>query len=120
VWAFLLTGVCIKLAAVPFLFWLLCLADELPALVLGLIIAVVDMAAFGEFFAAAQASPFVITPQPLWVCVAVATSLVAALLMLTQRSLKRLLVLSTAEDVGFLLLGAASMSAIGPRGALIA
>jgi NADH:ubiquinone oxidoreductase subunit 2 (subunit N) len=27
-------------------------------------------------------------------------------LMLTQRSLKRLLVLSTAEDVGFLLLGA--------------
>ena len=40
--------------------------------------------------------------------------------MLTQRSLKRLLVLSTAEDVGFLLLGAASMSAIGTQGALIA
>ena len=48
------------------------------------------------------------------------TSLVAALLMLTQRSLKRLLVLSTAEDVGFLLLGAASMSVIGTEGALIA
>ena len=40
--------------------------------------------------------------------------------MLTQRSLKRLLVLSTAEDVGFLLLGAASMSVIGTQGALIA
>ena len=118
--ALLFTGVCIKLAAVPLFFWLLKLADELPALVLGLIIAVVDMAAFGEFFAAAQASPFALTPQPLWVYFAVGTSLVAALLMLTQRSLKRLLVLSTAEDVGFLLLGAASMSVIGTQGALIA
>ena len=47
--AFLLTGVAVKLAAVPLFFWLLALADEVPALVLGIIIAVVDMAAFGEF-----------------------------------------------------------------------
>jgi formate hydrogenlyase subunit 3/multisubunit Na+/H+ antiporter MnhD subunit len=40
--------------------------------------------------------------------------------MLTQRSLKRLLVLSTAEDVGFLLLGIASISAFGIQGALVA
>jgi formate hydrogenlyase subunit 3/multisubunit Na+/H+ antiporter MnhD subunit len=40
--------------------------------------------------------------------------------MLTQRSLKRLLVLSTVEDVGFLLLGVASLSALGTTGALIA
>ena len=40
--------------------------------------------------------------------------------MLTQRSLKRLLVLSTVEDVGFLLLGLASASALGTTGALIA
>ncbi len=40
--------------------------------------------------------------------------------MLTQRSLKRLLVLSTVEDVGFLLLGVASASLIGIQGALIA
>jgi multicomponent Na+:H+ antiporter subunit D len=118
--ALLFTSVCIKLAAVPLFFWLLKLADELPALVLGVIIAVVDMAAFGEFYVAAQASPFALTPQALWVYVAVGTSLVASLLMLTQRSLKRLLVLSTAEDVGFLLLGAASMSAIGAEGALVA
>ena len=118
--ALLFTSVCIKLAAVPLFFWLLKLADELPALVLGVIIAVVDMAAFGEFCAAAQTSPFMITPQPLWVYVAVGTSLVASLLMMTQRSLKRLLVLSTAEDIGFLLLGAASMRVIGAQGALIA
>jgi formate hydrogenlyase subunit 3/multisubunit Na+/H+ antiporter MnhD subunit len=46
--------------------------------------------------------------------------LAAALLMLTQRSLKRLLVLSSVEDIGFLLLGAASATKIGAEGALIA
>jgi len=40
--------------------------------------------------------------------------------MLTQRSLKRLLVLSTVEDVGFLLLGIASATALGTTGALVA
>jgi formate hydrogenlyase subunit 3/multisubunit Na+/H+ antiporter MnhD subunit len=40
--------------------------------------------------------------------------------MLTQRSLKRLLVLSTVEDVGFLLLGLASLTALGTNGALVA
>jgi len=118
--ALLFTSVCVKLAAVPLFFWLLKLADELPALVLGVIIAVVDMAAFGEFFIATQSFQMALTPQGLWITVAAGTSLVAALLMLTQRNLKRLLVLSTAEDVGFLLLGAASMSVIGAQGALIA
>jgi formate hydrogenlyase subunit 3/multisubunit Na+/H+ antiporter MnhD subunit len=40
--------------------------------------------------------------------------------MLTQRSLKRLLVLSTIEDVGFLLLGVFSMNVIGLDGAIFA
>jgi multicomponent Na+:H+ antiporter subunit A len=118
--AYLLTGIAVKLAAVPLFFWLLALADEVPALLLGLIIAVVDMAAFGEFFVSAQQFPGLLTPQPLLLYTAVITSLVGALLMLTQRSLKRLLVLSTVEDVGFLLLGVASMSIIGAQGALIA
>jgi multicomponent K+:H+ antiporter subunit A len=118
--ALLLTSVCVKLAAVPLFFWLLRLADELPALVLGLIIAVVDMAAFGELYVAAQSSPGLFTPQGLWLAVAAATSLIAALLMLTQRSIKRLLVLSTVEDIGFLLLGLASLSALGTAGVLFA
>ena len=54
--ALLLTSVCVKLAAVPLFFWLLSLADELPAVVLGTIIAVVDMAAFGEFWLTARPS----------------------------------------------------------------
>jgi NADH:ubiquinone oxidoreductase subunit 5 (subunit L)/multisubunit Na+/H+ antiporter MnhA subunit len=118
--ALLLTGTVVKLAAVPMFFWLLSLADELPALTLGLIIGVVDMAAFGEFLLGSQAIPSVLAPQPLLPFVAAFTSLIAALLMLTQRSLKRLLVLSTVEDVGFLLLGVASASQIGINGAIIA
>jgi multicomponent Na+:H+ antiporter subunit A len=118
--ALLLTSICIKLAAVPLFFWLLTLADEVPAVVLGLIIAVIDMAAFGELYIAAQASPASLTPQGLWLGIAAVTSFLAALLMLTQRSLKRLLVLSTVEDVGFLLLGLASLNVLGIKGVIFA
>jgi NADH:ubiquinone oxidoreductase subunit 5 (subunit L)/multisubunit Na+/H+ antiporter MnhA subunit len=118
--ALLLTSVCVKLAAVPVFFWLLSLADELPAVVLGLIIAVVDMAAFGEFWLTARSAPDLFIPGGLLLGAAAATSLLAALLMLTQHSLKRLLVLSTVEDVGFLLLGLASANMLGLNGALVA
>ena len=88
--ALLLTSVCVKLAAVPLFFWLLRLADEIPAVVLGLIIAVVDMAAFGELFLTVNARPGLFSPQPVLLYAAAATSLLAALLMIKQRSLKRL------------------------------
>ncbi|MGA2809088.1 MAG: proton-conducting transporter membrane subunit [Terracidiphilus sp.] len=120
-WALLITSVCVKLAAVPLFFWLLGLADEVPALALGMIIAVVDMAAFGEFWIAAQSVPDFFLPHGILLGAAAATSLIAALLMLTQRSLKRLLVLSTIEDIGFLLLGVFSLnSVLGINGALVA
>ena len=118
--ALLITSVCVKLAAVPLFFWLLRLADEIPAVVLGLIIAVVDMAAFGELFLTVNARPSLFAPQAVLLYAAAATSLLAALLMITQRSMKRLLVLSTIEDVGFLLLGLASINALGTTGALYA
>jgi multicomponent Na+:H+ antiporter subunit D len=119
-WALLVTSLCVKLAAIPLSFWLLSLADELPSVVLGLIIAVVDMAAFGEFLVASQSVPDFFLPHAFLLGAAAATSLLAALLMLTQRSLKRLLVLSTIEDIGFLMLGAASFTLLGLDGALIA
>ena len=119
-WALLITGVCIKLAAIPLFFWLLSLADEIPALVLGVIIAVVDMAAFAEFLISAQAIPDLFLPHGLLLVAAAATSLLASLLMLTQRSLKRLLVLSTVEDIGFLLLGVLSLRWLGIEGAILA
>ncbi len=118
--ALMLTSVIVKLAAVPLFFWLLSLADELPALVLGLIIAVVDMAAFGEFCMGVQEIPSALTPAAPLLYAAALGSLLAALLMLTQRSLKRLLALSTVEDVGFLLFGASSVSLLGVQGAILA
>jgi hypothetical protein len=118
--ALLLTGICVKLAAVPLFFWLLRLADEVPAVVLGVIIAVVDMAAFGEFLIGVQAAPGTMTPQAMVLYAAAVTSLLAALLMLSQRSLKRLLVLSTVEDIGFLLLGVTSTTQMGLDGTIAA
>jgi len=110
--ALLITGIAVKLAAVPMLFWLLSLADELPSLVIGLIIAVVDMAAFGEFMSSATNSLSTVFPGSLWFWAAALTSLIASLLMLTQKSLKRLLVLSTIEDVGFLFLGITALTCV--------
>jgi formate hydrogenlyase subunit 3/multisubunit Na+/H+ antiporter MnhD subunit len=78
------------------------------------------MAAFGEFWVAAWSIPGFFAPNGLLLGAAAATSFLAALLMLTQHSLKRLLVLSTVEDVGFLLLGVVSLSTIGISGALFA
>lgn len=118
--ALLLTGICLKLAAVPFLFWLLRLADELPAVILGTIIAVIDMAAFGECATLAAQSPQLFAPQGVLLAIAALTSLIGALLMLSQSSLKRLLVLSTVEDAGFLLFGLASANTLGLHGALFA
>jgi multicomponent Na+:H+ antiporter subunit A len=118
--ALLITSICIKLAAVPVFFWLLSLADELPALVLALIIAVLDMAAFGEFFASAGTVPGVLQAHGVLLYIAAATSFLGALLMLSQKSLKRILVLSTIEDVGFLLLGVTAGTTLGATGALAA
>ncbi|MDR3737577.1 MAG: proton-conducting transporter membrane subunit [Terracidiphilus sp.] len=106
--ALVLAGICLKLAAVPLMFWLLRIADEVPAVVLGLVIAVVDMAAFGEFLLSAQAMPGLLMPSALVLTIAAVTALGGAVLMLAQRSVKRMLVLSTVEDVGFLLLGASA------------
>ena len=118
--ALLLTSVCVKFAAIPVSFWLLRLAESVPAVVLGLIIAVVDMAGFAEVQTSALANPLLFTPQGVVLVVAAATSLIAALLMVRQVSLKRLLVLSTIEDVGFLLLGIASGASLGSNGAVFA
>ncbi len=118
--ACLLSSVCLKFAAIPLLFWLLRLADELPAVVLGLIVAVIDMAAIGELSLRAQSDGALFAPSAPWLIIAIFTSITAALLMMVPRNMKRLLVLSSIEDCGFLLLGIASMSSLGQDGVLLA
>jgi formate hydrogenlyase subunit 3/multisubunit Na+/H+ antiporter MnhD subunit len=114
----LLSGFILKLAIVPLLLWLPAVAEAVPALVIGVIIAVVDMGAFGELYLTAQAHPEFFEPRGLWIAVALASSLLASLLMLRERNLKRFLAYSTIEDMGFLLLGVSSASELGLRGAL--
>jgi multicomponent Na+:H+ antiporter subunit A len=118
--ALLLGGFVLKLAIVPLLLWLPAVAEAVPALAMGVIVAVVDIAAFGEFYLTASAHPELLAPSGLLIGAAVATSLAGAFLMLTQRNLKRLLALSTIEDMGFLLLGITSATELGMRGALFA
>jgi formate hydrogenlyase subunit 3/multisubunit Na+/H+ antiporter MnhD subunit len=117
--ALVISGFFVKLAIFPVFLWLLRLADDLPSVVLGLVISVVDIAAFGELWLVVQRAPWIATPADLWLGLAVLTALIGALLMLAQRDLKRLLVLSTIEDLGFLLLGIASLSQLGISGALV-
>jgi multicomponent Na+:H+ antiporter subunit A len=116
----LLAGFVLKLAIVPLLLWLPVVAAAAPALVVGLIIAVVDIAAFGELYLVAQAHPEFLAPHAFWIAAALASSLLASLLMLTERNMKRLLALSTIEDTGFLLLGVVAATELGLRGALFA
>jgi len=118
--ALLLTGFVLKLAIVPLLLWLPALADTVPALLLGLIIGVVDIIAFGELYGMAQAHPELLQPHSFWIGITLATSLLASLLMLSARNMKRMLALSTVEDMGFLLLGVVSATELGLRGALLA
>jgi multicomponent Na+:H+ antiporter subunit A len=118
--ALLLGGFVLKLAIVPLLLWLPAVAEAVPALVMGVIVAVVDIAAFGEFYLTASTHPELLSPHGLLITAAVVTSLVGAFLMLTQRNLKRLLALSTIEDMGFLLLGITSATELGMCGALLA
>lgn len=118
--AFLLTSACIKFAAVPLCFWILRLADEVPAVVLALVVAVVDMVAAGELSLRAQTEPLAFTPTGPWLAIAVVSSIEAAILMLAQRNVKRVLVLSSIEDCGFLMLGLASLSTLGRDGVMLA
>lgn len=118
--ALIISTVCLKLAAVPMFIWILKLADEIPAVLLGLIVAVIDIAAFAEFTMLAQASPILFAPAALLLSIAAVTSLLAGLLMISQNSLKRLLVLSTVEDGGFLLLGLSTCNVLGQSGMISA
>jgi formate hydrogenlyase subunit 3/multisubunit Na+/H+ antiporter MnhD subunit len=78
------------------------------------------MAAVGELSLRAQLDPALFTPRGPWLIIAALTSLTAALLMIAQRNMKRLLVLSSIEDCGFLLLGIASISTLGQEGVFLA
>jgi formate hydrogenlyase subunit 3/multisubunit Na+/H+ antiporter MnhD subunit len=98
----LLPGVAVKLGLVPLWCWLPLVAEATPAVVAGLVVGVVDVAAFGELLALRGAEPWLFEPALPWLALGVATAIVGALLTLAQRDLKRLLAFSTIEDMGLL------------------
>jgi len=81
---------------------------------------VLDIALFAELFATSRLAPWLLQPHALWLAVAAISALGGSLLMLAQKDLRRLLVLSTIEDMGFLLLAVVSSTELGAQGAVIA
>jgi formate hydrogenlyase subunit 3/multisubunit Na+/H+ antiporter MnhD subunit len=102
---------------VPLYLWLPQVAAATPALVAGLVVSVVDVAAFGELWLL-KASGAIPAAAGLWLALAVLSALGGAFLMLAQRDLKRLLAFSSIEDMGCLVLGVFAAGQWGPAGAL--
>ncbi len=119
VFALLLTGFSLKLALVPLSLWLPMVAEAIPAPLIGLVVAVVDVSAFSDLLTLRQFYPWLFAPPQVWLAVALISALGGALLMLAQRDLKRILAFSSIEDMGYLLLGVVAGGELGLRGAVL-
>jgi formate hydrogenlyase subunit 3/multisubunit Na+/H+ antiporter MnhD subunit len=115
----ILSGFAVKLSLVPLYLWLPMVAEDTPAPVVGLIVSVVDVAAFGELLMLRQSSPWLFTLTGPWLTIALLSALGGALLMLAQNDLKRLLAFSTIEDMGYLMLGVSLGGDLGLKGAVL-
>jgi multicomponent Na+:H+ antiporter subunit D len=114
-------GFGLKLALVPFYFWLPGVAEHTKPMTTALIVSIVDIAAFGELIQLRISSPWVFTSYTaLWLTLALLSMFVGALLALAQRSLKRMLAYSTIDDMGYLLLGVLIGSQVSLTGAILA
>ncbi|MGB9640646.1 MAG: proton-conducting transporter membrane subunit [Anaerolineales bacterium] len=112
-------GIGIKLAIIPLYLWLPMVAEALPAIVVGFLISIVDMAAFGEMIALRQTAAWLFTPTIQWLIYASSSCLCGAILMLSQKDLKRLLAFSSIEDMGYLTLAVILSETIGMQAAVI-
>ncbi len=118
--ALLITGFGIKLALVPFYFWLPGVAESAAPMTTVLIISVVDIAAFTELVELRQSAAWVFTNfAPVWLTVALLSIFGGAIMALAQHNLKRMLAFSTMDDLGYLLLGVLIGPGLGMTGALI-
>jgi hypothetical protein len=117
--ALLLPGFAVKLALVPLWFWLPVVVEATPAVLAGLVVAVVDVAAFGELLALRGAEPALFAPGLPWLVLGVASAILGALLGMAQRDLKRLLAFSTIQDMGLLVVAASLAGEHGVAGAAL-
>jgi multicomponent Na+:H+ antiporter subunit D len=115
----LLVGFALKLALVPFYFWLPSVAQTAPPLTTALIVALVDMGSFQELYNIRSAAPWIFTDfLPFWLGLALLSMFGGAILALAQKDIKRMLAFSTIDDLGYLVLGIIGSQA-GLTGALV-
>jgi multicomponent Na+:H+ antiporter subunit D len=116
----LVIGFGLKLALVPFYFWLPSVAETASPMTTAVIVSVVDITAFLELAHLRTSAPWVFSAYSgLWLAIAVLSMLIGALLALAQRDLKRMLAFSTMDDMGYLLLGVLVGPGVGLAGALL-
>jgi multicomponent Na+:H+ antiporter subunit A len=117
--ALLVPGAAIKFGLVPLWFWLPLVAESAPAVVTGLIVGVVDVAAFAELITIRGAEPWIFRPGVPWLALGVGSVILGALLALAERNLKRLLAFSTITDMGLMVVALTLGGAYGLPGAVL-
>ena len=117
--ALLLPAVAVKLGLVPLWLWLPLVAESTPSVLAGIIIGVIDVAAFAEVLSLRIEHPWLFAPALPWIVLGVLSAVLGALLALAQRNIKRLLAFSTIEDIGILVVAVAFGGNLGITGALL-
>ncbi|MGO9445917.1 MAG: proton-conducting transporter membrane subunit, partial [Thiobacillaceae bacterium] len=117
--ALLLPGIAAKLGLFPLWFWLPLVAEWAPAVVTGLVIAIIDVSAFAEVVTLRTLAPDVFSPALPWVLMGVISAAGGALFALAQRNLKRLLAFSTITDMGLLMVALVLAGTWGIQGAIL-
>jgi multicomponent Na+:H+ antiporter subunit D len=116
----ILIGFTLKLAVIPFSFWLAPLSEKSTPMTAVLVISLLDMAEFGELAILRAEAPWIFSNiQWIWIAFALLSMFGGALLALSQTNIRRMLAFSTIDDIGYLLLGLAAGTAGGVLGALI-
>ena len=113
-------GFGLKLALVPFYFWLPAVAASASPMTTVLIVSVVDVAALLELAHLRVTDPWIFADwQGVWLAMAFCSMIGGALLALAQRDVKRMLAFSSSDDMGYLLLGVVAGPGVGLLGALL-
>ena len=112
----LLAGFAVKLALVPAYLWLPSVAEHTPALLVGVVIAVMDVTAVAELVALRGSDPGLFSPTWPWLALALLSAVGGAGLALAQRDLKRLLAFSSVTDAGFIILAVTLAGRFGLAG----
>lgn len=116
--ALLVAGFALKIALVPAYLWLPLVAEATPALVVGLIVAVVDVAALGELLLLRQAAPWLFAGG-VWLGLGLLSLVLGGALALSQREIKRMLAFSTVADMGLIVSALTLGGELGLGGAML-